>query len=60
MPPHGSTLGCGRAWVVLPDPRLIEPIIDRVIPFDEAPEAYRLQFSGAQFGKVVIETVAAT
>jgi NADPH:quinone reductase-like Zn-dependent oxidoreductase len=42
------------------DEYAIEPIIDRVVPFDEAPEAYRLQFSGAQFGKVVIETVAAT
>jgi NADPH:quinone reductase-like Zn-dependent oxidoreductase len=42
------------------DEYAIEPIIDRVIPFDEAPEAYRLQFSGAQLGKVVIETVAAT
>jgi len=42
------------------DEYAIEPIIDRVVAFDDAPEAYRLQFSGAQFGKVVIETVAAT
>jgi NADPH:quinone reductase-like Zn-dependent oxidoreductase len=30
------------------------PAIDRVFPFNEAPEAYRHQMSGAHFGKVVI------
>ncbi|EXU69213.1 alcohol dehydrogenase [Streptomyces sp. PRh5] len=42
------------------DEYAIEPIIDRVVPFDEAPEAYRVQSSSTQFGKVVIEMVAAT
>lgn len=32
----------------------IEPVIDRVFPFAEAPDAYRHLQSGAHFGKVVI------
>jgi len=32
----------------------LKPVIDRVIPFTEAPAAYRYQESGAHFGKVVI------
>ena len=32
----------------------IHPVIDRVFPFAEAPEAYRYLQSGAHFGKVVI------
>lgn len=32
----------------------IRPVIDRVFPFAEAPEAYRYMESGAHFGKVVI------
>lgn len=32
----------------------IEPVIDRVFPFDQAPEAYRHMKSGAHFGKIVI------
>jgi len=35
----------------------IHPVIDRVFPFDEAPEAYRYLESAAHFGKVVIEGV---
>lgn len=35
----------------------LQPAIDRVFPFAEAPAAYRYQESGAHFGKVVI-TVA--
>ncbi|WP_214327017.1 zinc-dependent alcohol dehydrogenase family protein [Nonomuraea sediminis] len=33
---------------------LLRPVIDRVFPFDEAPEAYRYYASGQPFGKVVI------
>ncbi len=32
----------------------LKPVIDRVVPFAEAPDAYRHQQSGAHFGKVVI------
>ncbi len=32
----------------------IRPAVDRVFPFDEAPDAYRHMQSGAHFGKVVI------
>jgi NADPH:quinone reductase-like Zn-dependent oxidoreductase len=32
----------------------IHPVVDRVFAFDEVPEAYRYQKSGAHFGKVVI------
>ena len=32
----------------------LKPVIDRVVPFAEAPAAYRHQESGAHFGKVVI------
>ena len=32
----------------------LEPVLDRVFPFAEAPEAYRHLESGAHFGKVVI------
>ena len=32
----------------------LEPVIDRVFGFDEAPAAYRYLESGAHFGKVVI------
>jgi NADPH:quinone reductase-like Zn-dependent oxidoreductase len=34
--------------------RGIEPVIDKVFAFDQAPEAYRHLESGAHFGKVVI------
>jgi NADPH:quinone reductase-like Zn-dependent oxidoreductase len=33
----------------------IRPVIDRVFPFDAAPEAYKYQASGAFVGKVVIK-----
>ncbi|GAB1542039.1 NAD(P)-dependent alcohol dehydrogenase [Scytonema sp. NUACC21] len=33
----------------------IRPVIDRVFPFKEAPEAYRYLQSGAHFGKIVIQ-----
>jgi NADPH:quinone reductase-like Zn-dependent oxidoreductase len=33
----------------------IQPVIDRVFPFSEAPEAYRYLQSGSHFGKVVIQ-----
>jgi len=32
----------------------LQPVIDRVFPFSEAPAAYRYQESGVHFGKVVI------
>jgi NADPH:quinone reductase-like Zn-dependent oxidoreductase len=32
----------------------LEPVVDRVLSFDAAPEAYRYLASGAHFGKVVI------
>jgi NADPH:quinone reductase-like Zn-dependent oxidoreductase len=32
----------------------INPVIDRVFPFDQAREAYRYMESGQHFGKVVI------
>jgi NADPH:quinone reductase-like Zn-dependent oxidoreductase len=32
----------------------LEPVIDRVFGFDEAPAAYRHLEQGAHFGKVVI------
>jgi NADPH:quinone reductase-like Zn-dependent oxidoreductase len=34
--------------------RAMQPVISRVFPFDEAPEAFRYLQSGAHFGKVVI------
>jgi NADPH:quinone reductase-like Zn-dependent oxidoreductase len=33
----------------------IRPIIDRVFPLNEAPEAYRYMQSGSHFGKIVIQ-----
>ncbi|GAP97995.1 zinc-dependent alcohol dehydrogenase family protein [Leptolyngbya sp. NIES-2104] len=33
----------------------IQPVIDRVFPFDAAPDAYRYLQSGSHFGKVVIQ-----
>jgi len=33
----------------------IHPVIDRVFPLDEAPEAYRYLQSGSHFGKIVIQ-----
>jgi NADPH:quinone reductase-like Zn-dependent oxidoreductase len=32
----------------------IRPVIDRIFPFDQAPEAYRILPSGNHFGKLVI------
>ena len=32
----------------------IKPVIDRIFPLNEAPEAYRYLQSGSHFGKVVI------
>ena len=32
----------------------LQPVVDRVFPFDQAQEAYRYMESGAHFGKVVI------
>jgi NADPH:quinone reductase-like Zn-dependent oxidoreductase len=32
----------------------IHPVVDRVVPFEQAPEAFRHYASGAAFGKVVI------
>jgi NADPH:quinone reductase-like Zn-dependent oxidoreductase len=32
----------------------LKPVIDKVFPFDQAPEAFRYLESGAHFGKVVI------
>ncbi len=32
----------------------LEPVVDRVFSFDQAPEAYRYLSSGAHFGKVVV------
>jgi NADPH:quinone reductase-like Zn-dependent oxidoreductase len=32
----------------------LHPVVDRVFPFDEAPEAFRHLRSGRHFGKVVI------
>ena len=36
----------------------IDPIVDRVFPFDEVREAYRYMASGSHFGKVVIAVTA--
>ena len=33
----------------------LKPVIDRVFPFTEAPEAYRYMHSATHFGKIVIE-----
>jgi len=33
----------------------IEPVVDRVFPLNDAPEAYRYLQSGSHFGKVVIQ-----
>jgi NADPH:quinone reductase-like Zn-dependent oxidoreductase len=32
----------------------LEPVVDRVFSFDQAPEAYRYLESGVHFGKVVV------
>ncbi|WP_323809106.1 zinc-binding dehydrogenase [Kitasatospora acidiphila] len=37
-----------------PEEHGIRPVIDRVVPFDEAPAAFRRYASAAAFGKVVI------
>lgn len=33
----------------------LRPIVDRIVPFDQAPEGLRLLDAGGQFGKVVVE-----
>lgn len=33
----------------------LRPIVDRVVPFDEAPDGLRLLDAGGQFGKIVVE-----
>lgn len=33
----------------------LQPVVDRVFPFDEAPDAYRYLESAAHFGKVIIQ-----
>ena len=33
----------------------IEPVIDRVFPFDQLPEAFRLMEASGHFGKIVVE-----
>ena len=33
----------------------LRPVVDRVFPFDEAPEAYRYFERRAHFGKVVVD-----
>jgi NADPH:quinone reductase-like Zn-dependent oxidoreductase len=32
----------------------IKPVVDRTFPFDQAPDAFRLQASGNFIGKIVI------
>lgn len=32
----------------------MKPVVDKVFPFDQAPDAYRYQQSGAHFGKVIV------
>ena len=43
-----------EALVRAVDASTIEPVIDRVFPFEEARAAYEHLASGAHFGKVVI------
>jgi NADPH:quinone reductase-like Zn-dependent oxidoreductase len=38
-------------WLAL---QRIHPVIDRVVAFEDAPQAYAHQVSGTHFGKVVI------
>jgi NADPH2:quinone reductase len=33
----------------------IRPVVDRVLPLEEAPDAHRLMQSNAVFGKIVLE-----
>lgn len=59
---HGTAVGSRAAFGDLAEvltEYAIEPVLDRVLPFDDAPEAYRRQTTNSQFGKVVIETDAA-
>jgi NADPH:quinone reductase-like Zn-dependent oxidoreductase len=36
----------------------IRPIVDVIIPFDRAPEAFALMERGGQFGKIVVQIKA--
>jgi NADPH:quinone reductase-like Zn-dependent oxidoreductase len=36
----------------------IRPVLDRVFPFDDAPEAFRQHLGGTALGKVVITAAA--
>ncbi|WP_322039093.1 NAD(P)-dependent alcohol dehydrogenase [Burkholderia diffusa] len=58
---HGIMVG-SRAMlddvVRLVDAKRIEPVVDRVFGFDEAPQAYACLQSGQHFGKVVIRVAS--
>jgi NADPH:quinone reductase-like Zn-dependent oxidoreductase len=54
---HGIEVGSVKSFrdfVRAIEAAKIEPVIDRVFPFDEAPAAYDHLASGAHFGKVVV------
>src|SRR5579862_9280332 len=54
---HGILVGDRRLFeqmLAAIEANRIEPVIDRVFPFDEAADAYRYQLSGGFMGKVVI------
>ncbi|MFO1063526.1 MAG: NAD(P)-dependent alcohol dehydrogenase [Pirellulales bacterium] len=42
-------------FVCFLDQTKIRPVIDTVVPFEQAPDAYRLMKSGKHFGKIVIK-----
>jgi putative PIG3 family NAD(P)H quinone oxidoreductase len=44
-----------HVWPLIEDGR-VAPVIDRVLPLDEAPQAHRLMESGAHVGKILLAT----
>jgi NADPH:quinone reductase-like Zn-dependent oxidoreductase len=54
----GSTMGSHaeyQAVTALAQQDLLRPVVDSVVPFDRAVDAYRRLAAGAQAGKLVIE-----
>ncbi len=54
----GSTMGNDEEFVAMIDfveKHQIKPIIDAIIPFKEAPNAFKRMEEGSQFGKIVLQ-----
>lgn len=54
---HGIYVGCRDSFtkfITFLEVTNVQPAIDQIIPFERAPEAYRLMRSGEHFGKIVV------